>query len=380
MLATVVGGNDRRLEEMLRALRAEVSNMPSLEPFTGQKVAARIPDLLIVDTRDQSGLPPALATVRRMHPGIGIIVIAASMDPTMMLEAMRAGVSEFLTEPATVDDLRQSVERVVSLQQGSAEGEMFAFVGGKGGVGTTTVAVNVATTLAQKAKGRVIFVDLHAAHGDAALYFGVEPRFSVLDALENTHRMDQALLKSLVTRTEVGVDLLASSDRATATPLETERVRTLLEFLKRQYSFVIADVPGSDWTMLDALGGSTGIVVVGNQELSTVRGTARIAALMRQCYGNNHVQIVVTRFDSSARIGQEDVEKAVGGRVRHLFPSDYPRALEALNCGRPLVLENHNKLSGSLMAFAQALAGVAPRQPEASTKKTGLLGRLTGGR
>ena len=378
MLATVVGGIDRRLEDMLRSLPAEVSHLASLEPLTASKLSGRTPDLLIIDTREQSALPPSLAIVRRTHPGIGVIVIAARMDPTMMLEAMRAGVSEFLTEPDTVDDLRQSVDRVVSLQHAGIEGELFAFVGGKGGVGTTTVAVNVATTLGQKAKGRVLYVDLHAAHGDAALFFGVEPRFSVLDALENTQRMDQALLKSLVTRTEVGVDLLASSDRATTISIDAERVRTLLDFFKHQYAYVIADVPGSDWTVLDALGGATGIVVVGNQELSTVRGTARIAQLMRQCYGNSHVQVVVSRFDSASRIAQEDVEKAVGGRVRHVIPSDYRRALEAVNSGRPLVLENHNKLSGSLVSFAQSLTGVAPRKAEQSSKKSGLLGRLTG--
>jgi septum formation inhibitor-activating ATPase MinD len=91
--------------------------------------------------------------------------------------------------------------------------------------------------------------------------------------------------------------------------------------------------------------------------------------------------VVVTRFDAASRIAQEDVEKAVGQRVRHLIPSDYRRALEAVNVGRPLVLENHNKLSSSLVGFAQALAGVAPRgKTEVSTKKSGLLGRLTGAR
>lgn len=379
MLATVVGGTDRRLEELVRALPAEVSSLASLDSFAGPALPGRLPDLLLIDARDQSALPPALATVRRLHPGIGVIVIAATMDPTMMLEAMRAGVSEFITEPSTVDALRDSVERVVSLQHSAADGELFAFVGGKGGVGTTTVAVNVATTLS-RSKHRVLYVDLHAAHGDAALFFGVEPRFSVLDALENTQRLDHALLKSLVTRTEVGVDLLASSDRATATPVDTERVRLLLDFLKRHYAYVIADVPGSDWTVLDSLGGAAGIVVVGNQELATVRGTARVAALLRQCYGNNHVQVIVTRYDSSARIGQEDVEKAVGARVRHVIPSDYRRALEALNQGRPVVLENHNKLSGSLESFAQSLAGVAPRTQGESARKPGLLGRLTGAR
>jgi pilus assembly protein CpaE len=130
---------------------------------------------------------------------------------------------------------------------------VFAFLGAKGGVGTTTLAVNVATALAQSRVGRVLFADLHPAYGDAALFFGAEPKFSVLDALENTHRLDEAFLKGLVVRTKTGLDLLASSDRSTVGSPDAQRVRALIEFVSRHYAHVVLDVPRSDSSALDAL-------------------------------------------------------------------------------------------------------------------------------
>lgn len=380
MFVTIVGDGEEKLLDLVRVVSPQVSTVKSLDLLLTAKPSVKSPDLVVIDTRQQPGLPAALGMLRRAHPSVGVIVVAATLDPAMMLDAMRAGVSEFLTEPLNADELRQAVQRILSLNDAAGDGQLFAFVGGKGGVGTTTVAVNVATALARTQKNKVLFLDLHPAYGDAALFFGVEPRFSVLDALENTHRLDEAFLKGLLVRTEVGVDLLASSDRSMVVPMDGHRVRALLDFVKRRYAYVIVDVPRSDAAVLDALESASRIVIVANQELSTVRGTARIATTLRQRYGKDHVQVVVSRFDSASPIAQEDVERVVGGSVRHLIPSDYRRALEALNRGCPIVLENHNKLSGSLVGFADRLAGVVPQKKEEPEKPGSIFGRLTGRR
>jgi pilus assembly protein CpaE len=302
------------------------------------------------------------------------------MDPATMLEAMRAGVTEFLPEPVSADDLRAALKRVTS--SGTAAGpvgRMYAFVGAKGGVGTTTVAVNVATALSAATKARVLMIDLHPAYGDAALFFGAEPRFSVIDALENTHRLDEAYLQGLVLHTKVGVDLLASSDHSMVTPVDVARVRALIDFVRGRYAHVVIDVPRSDAALLDSLDDAAKVVIVANQELSTVRGAARMATALRQRYGKDHVQVVVSRYDSVSEIAQEDIERVTGGSVRHTFPSNYRLAVEALNKGRPLVIENHNKLAASFVGFAKALAGVTSAA-EPSETNSSLLGRLTGRR
>jgi len=141
----------------------------------------------------------------------------------------------------------------------------------------------------------------------------------------------------------------------------------------------VLDVPRSDAAALDALDQASRIVVVANQELATVRNASRIAAALRQRYGNDRVTVMVNRVDAHAEIGRDDVEKVVGTRVVHSVPSDYRTALRALNKGRPLALDNHNKLAASFRELAHDLAGVAPARP-AAPESSGLFGLLKGRR
>jgi pilus assembly protein CpaE len=375
----LIGSRDRHLEEMVRAIVPDALAAGGLELLKAPLSATK-PKVVIVDLRNDNGVPPSLAAIRRSLPTTGIIVVAATMDPATMLEAMRAGVTEFLPEPVSADDLRAALKRITTNGMAATPvGRMYAFVGAKGGVGTTTVAVNVATALSAATKARVLMVDLHPAYGDAALFFGAEPRFSVIDALENTHRLDEAYLQGLVLHTKVGVDLLASSDRSMVTPVDVTRVRALIDFVRGRYAHVVIDVPRSDAAILDSLDDAAKVVIVANQELSTVRGAARMATALRQRYGKDHVQVVVSRYDTVSEIAQEDIERVTGGSVRHTFPSNYRLAVEALNKGRPLVIENHNKLAASFVDFAKTLAEVKSAA-EPSETKSSLLGRLTGRR
>ncbi len=135
-----------------------------------------------------------------------------------------------------------------------------------------------------------------------------------------------------------------------------------------------------DAAALDALEAVSSIVIVANQELSTVRGAARMAMSLRQRYGHDRLQVVVSRYDTTAAIGQEDIERVTGGAIDHLFPSNYRLAVDALNRGCPIVVENHNKLAGALVGFARSLAGGASMSDEEAPRPAGLLARLTGRR
>jgi len=92
------------------------------------------------------------------------------------------------------------------------------------------------------------------------------------------------------------------------------------------------------------------------------------------------VSVVVSRFDSRSEISSKDIESAVGERIRQTFPSDYRLALDALNKGRPLVMDNHTKLAATIHTFAKDLAKIAVEVQTDEPKSTGFLGRLTGGK
>jgi pilus assembly protein CpaE len=378
----IAGTADRQLEELLKAPNYRVRSVAVSELLALAQPNATQPDVLVLDVREALSLPPTLATLRRQHPTTGVVIVARRMDPTLMLEAMRAGVNEWLAEPLTAADLTNAIERVTSARPSQVNGQIFAFVGAKGGVGTTTTAVNVAAALAQVVPDEpTLLMDMHLSYGDAAVFLGAEPRFSVADAMENTHRLDEAFFESLVVQTKSKVHLLASAERAVG-GADLRRISTLLQFALAHYRFTLLDVPRSEAATLDALEGVATILIVANQELATVRNAGRMAAALRQRYGKDRIRIIVSRFDKQAEIGPEDVARVAGSPVSFSVPSDYRAALQALNKGRPIAMEKDTKLAAAFNAIACELAGVRPQAAAEPSKASGggLLGRITGRR
>ena len=367
---------DAQLGQVIRdaGLRCSLA-APEALPALAQPGASQ-PDVLIVDLRGDHGVPPAVALQRRNHPATGVLLIVTTLDPALMLEAMRAGVNECLTAPVSVPELQLAIKRLVGNLAPAAAGDVFAFIGAKGGVGTTSVAVNVATALAVADPGSTLLIDLNVTCGDAAVFLGAEPRFSVADALENIQRLDAAFFKGLILRTKSGVDLLGASGRPVTVHFDTARIRTLLDLSSQINRFTVIDVPRSDPIALDALDGATKIVLVVNQELASVRTAARMAATLRQRYGQGRLLLVLTRTDRRAEIANEDVERTVGIDIAHTFPSDYRLAVQAMNKGRPVVLDAQHDLSKAFTAFARMLANISAVVPKAEKAKSGGLFRL----
>lgn len=376
----LVGVTDRGVDDRLRAvgMRARVvaaGDLPGLAHPSNSP-----PDVVVVDLREQQQIPPAISQIKRQHPDCAIIIVMPTLDPALMLEAMRAGVSECVTDLGQ-GELEAAITRLLAQRAAPVEGEVFAFVGAKGGVGATTLAVNVATALSKQ--GSALFIDLHLAGGDASLYLGANSSFSILDALENTHRLDVAYFRGLVSHTAAGPDLLASADRAAAAAADPARLRALVDFAAHHYRYTVLDVPRAEVGVLEALSGVSQIVVVANQELTSVRSAGRLATLLRGQYGKERVAVVLNRPDRSAEIEMEDLQRAVGGRVRHVFPNDYRLAVAALNRGRPLILEGKTPLAVAFQSFTRDLAGLksaATAASAAAVPTPGLLGRLTGRR
>lgn len=369
----LVGSHDAQLADLLARLGAAVTSKPL--DSTAMSGLSRQPDAVVLDVRTQMELPPGVAAFRRQNPGVGVVIVARSLDPELLLSAMRAGVNEVVSEPLTARALEAAVARVTT-PAAASDGQVFAFVGAKGGVGTTTVAVNVATTLGACCRpASTLLMDMHRSGGDAAVFVGVEPKFTLADAVENAARLDENFLRTLVTRVGPGVDLLAATDGVPTAPADASALRAVIASAAGIYRFVVLDVPRADAAALDALDAATAIVIVANQELATVRSAHRLAGRLRLRYGAGRLSAVVSRSDQQSPIAHDEVERAIGVQVVHMIPSDYRVAVQALTKGRPIALDNHNELSGSLKKFAYRLAGV---QPEQKTERLpGLFGFLT---
>ena len=374
----MVGPGGRQLEQLLRAAGLIVLAWSEQELAARSKQALPATDIVMLDLREQPHLPASLETFSRQHPSVPVLLLLSSFDPSIMLEAMRAGVKECLRDPVSAEDLAAAFARIAPSRATGPAGDVFAFLGAKGGVGTTTAAVNVATALSRLGSDDVLLVDFHLAHGDANIFFGAEPKFSVADALENTQRLDTSFLKSLCVKTKAGPDLLASPDRALAVLVDAGRVRAVIEAAARHYRYVVLDLCRTDPAVLDGLDAVKKFVVIANQELATVRGATRMAAALNQRYGKERVVFAVSRFYPKAGIGQADIERVVGSKIGHLLPSDYRAALEAMNTGRPLAVGDQTGLAGALEVLARELAET-PTERQGPKGTRSIFGRLRAG-
>ena len=373
---TILVSTDQELASMLEALSIRVTTTTVSGLETWVDPTAIQPDVIVLDLRDRTEIPEPVEAQKRAHPTTPVVIVTSSLDPTLMLQAMRVGVNECVTVPVSQADLRDAIERVtVSGKTSATTGDIYAFVGAKGGIGTTTTAINVATALAKNAPSNTLFIDLHLSYGDAADFFAVQPRFSIVDALENTHHLDTSVFGGLVASTKAGVDVLASADKPAVAPVDGDQVQAVLRFALSHYRYTVLDVPRSDGVVLDALEDVRKIVVVVSQELTSVKNAGRLYSMLRRRYGKSKLTVALTRYDPEAEIGQDDIERTLGAPVAHVLPSAYRLALQALNRGRPLIYDNHSKLAEGCQLLARDLIGQAQSAPT-----SGLFGRLIGRR
>jgi pilus assembly protein CpaE len=373
----VVGTADRELDTVLRACGATPALAPITELAALAQPTVKQPELIVVDLRNHAGVPPGLAALKRQHPTTGVVIVAKSLDPELILAAMRAGANECLAEPITQADLDAAITRVVARQQTPAASQAFAVIGVKGGVGATSLAVNIATALARVSSAGALLMDLHIARGDAALYLGVEPRFTVVDALDNIQKLDEAFFRSLIVRAPSRLDLLASPDVPGSGRVDPARLRTLLDFTGKCFEFVVIDVPRTEPGALEGLDAVKSIVVVTTHELAAVRSAAQIVTRLKQRYGKDRTVLVVNGKNDQSDISREDITQAVGQPIACTIPADARATMEAMNKGRPVVLDNHSGLASSYEKFARALAGLTVEKSDAAAGSS-WLGRLTG--
>ena len=267
---------------------------------------------------------------------------------------MRAGANEFFTWRRR---RRTDVRRVVpgrgppdggatrrGLGQRRQPCVTLVFFGAKGGAGTTTVAVNCAVELARLTKRPTVIVDLKPGLGEVALFLGVRPRFTVLDALENLHRLDKDFLRELVAQHKSGLDILAGSEQfERPSASDAGAVEELFRVLGKIYDYVVVDAGNvrSTPARIAALYAADTIFLVANPDVPSVRNAQRLVDRVRQLgVGSERIRVLLNRASDQHLIAPKQIETALGYGIHHTFPSDYKTVSTALNSGVPLSLTN----------------------------------------
>ena len=352
-----------------RVLRTSGVTVAVVEERSGGGQLA--PDVAVVDARgDSASGTLEVERLRHRWPEVAIITVAAAADPAVILGAMRAGANEFFDWPvggssdAMDDGIRSAVTRITqrlvkTRRAGESDSRMFSFFGAKGGAGTTTIAVNTATEVARVSKRPTVIVEFNPFLGEVGLFLGVRPRFTVMDAVENLHRLDSDFVKELVTKHKSGLDILAGSDHVDRPNLQdVGAIEELLRVIGRSYDFVIIDVGSLARPCAEtAVFGSDSIFIVANPDVPSIRNTQRMVERLADVGANrDRIRILLNRTSAQHAVAPQQIERALKQPIDRAFPSDYGTVSEALNAGVPLSSSNHTELAGQFRKFAKQIA------------------------
>jgi pilus assembly protein CpaE len=385
LTAQVVSYDDEFKRQVAQLLRACGVPVGIIE---GRSAEGTGPDLVVVDIRaDASSGMAAIERLRATSATLAIFAIATAAEPDLILQAMRAGANEFFpwsagdgtaAGRAMEESFHGAVRRSAARREAASAGAKppcvtHAFLGAKGGAGTTTVAVNCGVELARLTKRPTVVVDLKNCLGEVALFLGVRPRFTVLDAIENLHRLDKDFLKELVAKHKSGLDILAGSeqfDRPNAQ--DAGAIEELLRVLTRTYDYVVIDAGNViNSCVAAALYAADTIFLVTNPDVPSIRNAQRLVDRVRQLgAGSERVKVLLNRVSDHHLIAPKQIETALGYGIHHTFSSDYRTVSTALNSGVPLALSNHSELASQFDNFARHLIGlVEDVKPEPERKR-----------
>jgi pilus assembly protein CpaE len=369
----------RRVSTLLRAGGVPVAIVE------GRAGAEGAPDVVVIDIRaDASSGMAAIERLRATQPSVAIFAIASSADPNLILQAMRAGANEFFPwtpgggqDRAMEESFQGAVRRTAARRDavggsGRHASVTHTFLGAKGGAGTTTVAVNCAVELARLTKRPTAIVDMKPGLGEVALFLGVRPRFTVLDAIENLHRLDKDFLKELVVKHKSGLDILAGSeqfDRPGAA--DASAIEELLRVLARAYDHVVIDVGNTiNSCAVAALYAAETVFLVTNPDVPSIRNAQRLVDRVRQLgAGSERVKILLNRVSDQHLIAPKQIETALGYSIHHTFTSDYRTVSTALNSGVPLALSNGSELATEFGSFTKQIIGLHQEHAKAEPEK-----------
>jgi pilus assembly protein CpaE len=306
-------------------------------------------------------------------------MVALESGPDLILQAMRAGANEFFAWPPADKSFQEAINRVTSRRNASSatrsRATAYAFVGAKGGAGTTTVAVNCAVELARLSKRPTIIVDLKSGLGEVTLFLGVRSRYSLLDAIDNLHRLDNEFLKELVIKHKSGLEILAGSDHFDRpSGSDAGAIEQVLRLLAQQYEYIVLDT-GSQLTLsaTTALYMADTTYLVANPDVPSVRNAQRLLDRIGQLGAcGERVRILLNRAAEPYPIPPDQIESALGRSIDHTFPSDYKTVSTALNSGVPLALTGNTDIAAQFDGFTRRMLNLST--DSASGDRRGSLG------
>jgi pilus assembly protein CpaE len=358
------------------------------------------PNVILMDINmpDMDGIT-ATEIISNTVPESPIIMMSVQGEQDYLRRSMLAGAREFLVKPFSADELINAIRHVHELEkvkraryaqtmpQASApspvaapaaprdQGRIITFFSPKGGVGRTTIATNLAVALHQTTQKPVVLVDGSLPFGDIAVILNMSPKAkTIADLVGSFENTDSDVLESVLVQHSTGIKvLLAPPTPESAELVKGEDIKHVLGLLRERYAYIVVDTWPSYGeqviTMLDVADIVLTLMTLEITSLKNVRVFMEVAEKLG--YGDDKLQLVANRNDSSGGIKASDVEASLGRKIPHTIVSDGRTLVLAVNRGVPFVISHReSQVAKDIFTLAAKLSGAELGASQPSAAKT----------
>jgi len=294
-----------------------------------------------------------------------VSVFATSLDKSSdtILKVMRAGATEYLPRPVTEADLTYALQKVgrLWLTRPAPEdeaGRIFTVFSPKGGVGVTTIAINLATDIFEATKKPTILVDLDLNSGDATTFLNMKPSYTISDVTVNISRLDKSFLQGVVAKHESGIYVLAEPQKVEeGVSISGVDIKKVLSLLKSMFKYIIIDAETISERTTTALEMSDNILLIFSMSLPGIKNMQRYLRYFdKMGLGRDRVKLVANRYVKKSDIKIEDAEKALNYPIFWAVPNDWDTTMTCLNKGITISMGYpRSQLNSSLNELASAI-------------------------
>ena len=307
-----------------------------------------------------------------------VFLTAENAEPAVLMRAIRLGVKEFFPQPVKMDEVKQAFQSFKAQSKSPLEkeeyksGKIISIFGSKGGVGTTTVAVNLAMSLLQAQKGQsVVLVDMNTLFGEVPLFLEISPKFHWGEITKNIERLDNTFLTNILTQHESGIHVLPSPAYLNGHVRPTPDIMSrLLDLMKSMFDYVLIDTGQStNDTALRVVELSDTLLLITILSLPCLANTNRLMkSFLDLGYAEkDRIKIVLNRYTKNSDISLKDAEAGINKELFWIIPNDFSTTMSAINKGKPLAqIASRAAITKSFEDLARALQ---PPEPQPEEKK-----------
>ena len=343
-----------------------------------------IPDVIVLDLpADTEPFFSFASEFRQLRPAVRIIACShqEQPDPQTLLAAMRSGVQEFLPKPVNPAALHKVLTRFLRESRGPAARtgqRLIAVLGVKGGVGASTVTVNLAVQIARLTKKKTLLLDLARPVGHIALLLDLQSRFSIRDAAENPDRLDAHFFSGLLSHHKSGVDLLPGASHPEEwNRIDASSVLRIVNLAQTSFDYVLLDCGSHfspEWAPI--LHSARSVLLVAEPSVPALWSLERhFNSLTSLGLEPDRARLVINRWRRADDETLKSMEKKLRRPVFARLPNDFRQVNEAITQGLPLFRNHNNSLVHEFKLMAGQLAGVSSQAMGKHSTLFGLFSR-----